>query len=57
MSILAATSLADRKFGLYDTTEGEYSVENLVFKELRKNGTMEKMIDLASELYSKIYSE
>lgn len=49
--------MADRKFGLYDTTEGEYSVENLVFKELRKNGTMEKMIDLASELYSKIYSE
>jgi predicted nucleotidyltransferase len=52
-----AKIMADRKFGLYDTEAGEYSVENLVFKELRKNGTMEKIVDLASELYSKIYSE
>ena len=49
--------MADRKFGLYDTIAGEYSVENLVFKELRKNGTIEKIIDLASNLYSKIYYE
>jgi DNA-directed RNA polymerase subunit F len=52
-----AKIMADRKFGLYDTEAGEYSVENLVFKELRKNGTIEKIVDLASELYSKIYSE
>ena len=52
-----AKIMADRKFGLYDTIAGEYSVENLVFKELRKNGTIEKIIDLASNLYSKIYYE
>jgi len=52
-----AKIMADRKFGLYDTSAGEYSVENLVFKELRKNGTIEKIIDLASNLYSKIYYE
>jgi hypothetical protein len=47
--------MSDRKEGL--ASGGEYSVENLVFKELRKNGTIEKMIDLLSDLYSKIYSE
>lgn len=47
--------MSDRKSGL--ASNGEYSVENLVFKELRKNGTIEKIIDLASDLYSKIYSE
>lgn len=52
-----AKIMADRKFGLYDTKAGEYSVENLVFKELRKNGTLEEIIDLASDIYSKIYSE
>lgn len=45
---------ADRKRGLAEG--GEFSVENLVFKELRREGTIEKMIDLMSELYSKIYS-
>ena len=47
--------LADRKSGL--TAGGEFSVENLVFKELRREGTIEKMIDLMSELYSKTYSD
>lgn len=47
--------MSDRKFGL--SSKGEYSVENLVFKELRRNGTIEKIIDLASEIYSRIYSE
>jgi len=47
--------MTDRKEGL--ALRGEYSVENLVFKELRRNGTIEQIIDLASEIYSKIYSE
>lgn len=47
--------LADRKSGL--ASNGEFSVENLVFKELRREGTIEKMIDLMSDLYSKTYSD
>ena len=57
MERFKAKIMADRKFGLYDTKAGEYSVENLVFKDLRKNGTLEEIIDLASDIYSKIYSE
>lgn len=49
--------MADRKFGLYDTVEGEFSVENLVFKELRSNGTFEEIVDTMSDLYHRIYSE
>jgi len=49
--------MADRKFGLYDTAEGEFSVENLVFKELRSNGTFEEILDTTSDLYYRIYSE
>ena len=36
---------------------GEFSVENLVFKELRNNGAIGKLIKLKSLAYSKIYSE
>ncbi len=49
--------MADRKFGLYDTVEGEFSVENLVFKELRNSGVFEEIIDTMSDLYYRIYSE
>jgi hypothetical protein len=45
----------DRKEGL--AKGGEFAVENLVFKELRRDGTIEEIIELLSELYSKIYSE
>jgi len=45
----------DRKEGL--AKDGEFAVENLVFKELRRDGTIEEIIELLSELYSKIYSE
>jgi hypothetical protein len=45
----------DRKEGL--AKDGEFAVENLVFKELRRDGTIEEIIDLLSEIYSKIYSE
>jgi hypothetical protein len=47
--------MADRKVGL--ATGGEFSVENLVFKELRRDGIIEDIIDLMSSLYSKQYSE
>ena len=45
----------DRKEGL--AKGGEFAVENLVFKELRRDGTIEEIIEVLSELYSKIYSE
>lgn len=33
-----------------------FSVENLAFKKLRNDGYLEKVIDLSSEIYDKIYS-
>jgi hypothetical protein len=36
---------------------GEFSVENLVFKRLRNEGWIGKLIDLKSQAYSHIYSE
>lgn len=36
---------------------GEFSVENLVFKEMRNNGMYGELIQLKSDAYSKIYSE
>ncbi len=44
-----------RKEGL--ETSGEFSVENLVFKKLRNEGYIQKLIDLISRSYEKIYSE
>jgi len=41
-----------RKDGL-DTKEGEFSIGNLVFKELRNNGYFGKLIDLINLLYDK----
>lgn len=37
--------------------EGEYSVENLVFKELRRKGVIEDIINAESQAYSNIYNE
>ena len=37
--------------------EGEFSVENLVFKKLRNEGYIEKVIELISKAYSNIYNE
>jgi hypothetical protein len=45
----------DRKEGL--AKDGEFSVENLVFKELRRDGTIEKIINAQHEAYRKIYEE
>lgn len=36
---------------------GEFSVENLVFKKLRNEGYIEKIIELSSKAYSNIYNE
>jgi hypothetical protein len=44
-----------RKEGLAE--RGEFSVENLVFKKLRNEGYIEKIIDLISRSYEKIYNE
>jgi hypothetical protein len=37
--------------------EGEFSVENLVFKKLRNEGYIEKTIELISKTYTNIYNE
>lgn len=44
-----------RKEGLDKT--GEFSIGNLVFKKLRNDGYIEKLITLISKSYSRIYSE
>lgn len=43
-----------RKEGL--KKEGEFSVENLAFKQLRNKDYIEKLIDLSAKAYSKYYS-
>jgi hypothetical protein len=44
-----------RKEGLAES--GEFSVENLVFKQLRNMGWIERLIDAGSKAYSAIYSD
>ena len=44
-----------RKEGL--SKEGEFSVGNLAFKKLRNEGYIEKLIDIISGAYGRIYSE
>jgi hypothetical protein len=47
--------MKSRKDGL--STNGEFSIENLVFKKLRKEGKIEKLINTTNRLYDKIYSQ
>lgn len=47
--------MKDRKESI--TRQGEYSIENLVFKELRRSGIIEDIIDTASTAYSNTYNE
>lgn len=47
--------MSDRKVGL--AQGGEFSVENVVFKELRKDGTIEDIINTTSKAYAKIYED
>ena len=44
-----------RKEGL--SKSGEFSVGNLAFKKLRNEGYIEKVINLISQSYERIYSE
>ncbi len=44
-----------RKEGLSD--KGEFSVGNLAFKNLRNDGYIEKLIDVMSQAYDRIYTE
>ena len=44
-----------RKAGLSD--KGEFSIENLVFKKLRRTGKFKKLLDTISRLYDKIFSQ
>jgi hypothetical protein len=47
--------MKDRKEAL--NKNGEFSVENLVFKELRRDGTIEDIIEIESKAYANIYNE
>lgn len=47
--------MKSRKEGLDE--KGEFSIENLVFKKLRKNGKIKKLIDIISRFYDKIYTQ
>jgi hypothetical protein len=44
----------NRKVGLDE--EGEFSIENLVFKLMRRNGYIEKLIDLKTKIYDTQFS-
>ena len=52
---LKSKILKSRKEGL--TEEGEFSIENLVFKKLRKEGKIKKIIDVITTFYDKMYSQ
>lgn len=52
---LKSRIMKSRKLGL--TEDGEFSIENLVFKKLRREGKIKKLIDTISRLYDKIYSQ
>ena len=45
----------DRKECL--SKEGEFCIENLVFKKLRNTGEIEKLIDIATKAYDSMYSD
>jgi|JI10StandDraft_1071094.scaffolds.fasta_scaffold287701_2 predicted nucleotidyltransferase len=47
--------MSDRQEGL--TRDGEFSVENLVFKKLRNDGTLEQLIHSMSKAYANIYAD
>jgi len=54
-SDLKSKIMKSRKEGLIE--EGEFSIENLVFKKLRKEGKIKKLIDTITAFYDKIYSQ
>jgi hypothetical protein len=52
---LKSKIMKSRKDGLSES--GEFSIENLVFKKLRNSGKLEKLINIISNFYDKIYSQ
>ena len=55
VSALKQKVIKTRSEGL--SKNGEFSIENLVFKKLRNNGWLEKLMKLGADAYSHIYSE
>ena len=55
ISALKQKIMKARKEGL--ANNGEFSIENLVFKSLRNEGWIERLIDLGAAAYSHTYSE
>lgn len=55
VAVLKHKIMKARNIGL--EREGEFAVENLVFKELRSEGYIERLIDAGSESYAEIYSD
>lgn len=55
ISALKQKIMKARKEGL--AQNGEFSIENLVFKTLRNDGWLERLIDLGATAYSHTYSE
>ena len=55
VSVLKQKIMKARKIGL--ERDGEFAVENLVFKELRNLGYIERLINAGSKSYSAIYSD
>lgn len=55
ISALKQKIMKARKDGL--ARNGEFSIENLVFKVLRNDGWLERLIDLGAAAYSHTYSE
>ena len=55
ISALKQKIMKARKEGL--ANNGEFSIENLVFKTLRNDGWLERLIDLGAAAYSHTYSE
>jgi predicted nucleotidyltransferase len=55
ISALKQKIMKTRKEGL--AKSGEFSIENLVFKTLRNEGWLERLIDLGAAAYSHTYSE
>jgi len=55
VSALKQKIMTARKEGL--AKNGEFSIENLVFKQLRNGGWLEKLIELGADAYSHTYSD
>jgi hypothetical protein len=55
VAVLKEKIMKARRIGLEE--RGEFSIENLVFKELRQTGWIERLINIGTEAYSDIYSD